>query len=336
MILLDSVYINNGGGLILLKYLVDMLIQQNKDVYYLFDERTEEVFKNFDIEKKFIANKMSLRKKFYEQNSENFSSVLCFGNVPPPIKLNSNVLVYFHQPLFLKIPSEFSLKNKIIYKAKQIVLSYYKKNADIWLTQSKLIQESFTKKYLKNDPSSVKILPFYPPLNFDERAIKRQRDSFLYVSNAAPHKNHEKLIAAFCNVFDKTQKGVLTVTIPKSSVNLCELIDEKNRLNYPIINAGFIDRNELVNLYLSHEYLVFPSLAESLGLGLAEAVDAGCKVLVSDLPYAYQVCDPSLTFNPHTVESIESCIITAITQELSESNKIIPNDINQLISLLSE
>lgn len=337
MILIDSIYINDGGGLVLLKFIIEKIEEAGLDVFYLIDERAQSNFTWLkDSQSEFIANSILERKLFYKKNMNKFSKIFCFGNIPPPIKLNVPVYVYFHQPLFLKIPSEFSLKNKIIYKVKQIVLSYYKKNADIWLTQSRLIQESFTKKYLKNDPSSVKILPFYPPLNFDERAIKRQSDSFLYVSNTAPHKNHEKLIAAFCNAFDKTQTGVLTVTVPKSSVDLCELIDEKNRLNYPIKNVGFIGRNELVNLYLSHEYLIFPSLAESFGLGLAEAVDAGCKVLVSDLPYAYQVCDPSLTFNPYTVESIESAIITAITQELPESNKIITNDINQLISLLLE
>lgn len=337
MILLDSVYINESGGLILLKYLIAEIEKQNLDVYYLCDSRTNCIFSNFEESKiKFIQNSNIERIKFYYANRNKFSTILCFGNVPPPISLEVPVFVYLHQKLFIEIPSDFSFKKKLIYKIKQMVFNFYKKNADIWLVQSELMRQQFANKYFNGNMSHTKVMPFYPHLDFFNQAIFRKKSSFLYVSNAAPHKNHEKLIAAFCNAFDETQTGVLTITVPKSSVDLCELIDEKNRLNYPIKNVGFIDRNELVNLYLSHEYLIFPSLAESFGLGLAEAVDAGCKVLVSDLPYAYQVCDPSLTFNPYTVESIESAIITAITQELPESNKIITNDINQLISLLLE
>ncbi|MDN5489885.1 MAG: glycosyltransferase, partial [Acinetobacter sp.] len=110
----------------------------------------------------------------------------------------------------------------------------------------------------------------------------------------------------------------------------------KKSEGYPIVNVGFVSRDRLINLYKSNEYLIFPSLAESFGLGLAEAIDGGCKVLGADLPYTYEVCNPSLVFDPYNVNGIENAIITAITQELTSSNKVISNDINQLILLLSE
>lgn len=336
MILLDSVYINDGGGLVLLKHLVDVLIKQNKDVYYLFDERTYNVFKDLDIRKSFISNNISARKKFYKEHSKKISSVLCFGNVPPPIKLNVPTLVYFHQPLFLKIPNDFSLRNKLIYKIKQIVLRYFKDNANLWIVQSKLIQEEFAKKYCNGSKSLVRIIPFYPSLEFTGLSVERCKNTFLYVSNTAPHKNHENLIAAFCNAYDQTKKGLLVITVPSTNTNLCQLINYKIKKGYPIKNVGFVDRQNLIKLYLSSEYLIFPSLAESFGLGLAEAIDGGCKVIAADLPYTYQVCNPSLTFNPYSIDSIESAIIKSVSQELPESNKIITNDINQLILLLSE
>ena len=114
------------------------------------------------------------------------------------------------------------------------------------------------------------------------------------------------------------------------------MISEKLELGYPILNVGFIDRQKLVELYLSHEYLIFPSLSESFGLGLVEAIDCGCKVIVSDLSYAYEVCKPSLTFDPYNIKSIENAILTAIDGNLPHSEKIISNDIEQLISLLMD
>lgn len=337
MILLDSVYINESGGLILLKYLIAEIEKRKLNVFYLCDSRTISIFSTLEKSKiRFIKNSNIERMKFYSENKYKFSKVLCFGNVPPPVPLKIPVLVYLHQKLFIEIPRDFSFKKKFVYKIKQMVFNYYKKNAGLWMVQSELMKKQFAEKYFDGNTSNINVVPFYPYLDFSNKKINRKKDSFLYVSNTAPHKNHENLILAFCRAYDKIQKGSLVVTVPQSSVGLCELINQKSKQNYPIKNVGFIDRAALADLYLSHEYLIFPSFAESFGLGLAEAIDGGCKVIVSDLPYAYQVCNPSLTFNPYTIESIESAIIKAVTQVLPESNKIISNDINQLVLLLSE
>lgn len=336
MILIDGVYINDGGGMVLLKYLVEILEKTNLHVFYLFDDRTSEVFCNVGVKREFISNSLRKRKQFYENHGDKFETVLCFGNVPPPIKLKAKVFVYFHQPLFLKIPKSFSFKNKIIYNAKQFVLNYYKNNASIWLTQSTLIQQELANRYFFGNISSIKILPFYPPLNFDTVGVKRNKNTFLYVSNAAPHKNHQNLINAFCKAYDQLRQGSLVVTVPNSAETLCQIINDKKKEGYPIQNVGFVDRDVLKELYLSHEYLIFPSLAESFGLGLAEAIDGGCKVIASDLAYTYQVCNPSLTFNPHVISEIEGAIIKAVTEELPLSEKLITNDVSQLISLFSE
>lgn len=338
MVLIDSVYINNGGGFVLLNYLVQSLKNTDLDIFYLFDKRTKDYFEGDIslINKDFISNSVNERKDFYLKNKEKFDFVLCFGNIPPPIRLKAKVFVYFHQPLFLKIPGHFSIKNKITYKIKQVILNYYKKNTDVWLVQSLFIKDSFAKKYLKNDLKNIMILPFYPSLNFNNISINREKNTFLYASNSAPHKNHENLIHAFCDAYDQTKAGSLVVTVPQTDEKLCALIKAKINAGYPLKNVGFINRQSLVKLYLSHEYLIFPSLAESFGLGLAEAIDAGCKVIASDLSYTYQVCNPSLTFNPFNQKSIRSAIIKALNEDLPSSNKIILNDINQLILLLSE
>lgn len=338
MILIDAVFINNGGGLVLLKNLVDELEKSELDIFYLFDDRTTITFNCIDIEKRtFISNSVFKRNSFYLRNKEEFSSVLCFGNLPPPIKLQIPVFTYFHQPLFLKIPYSFSVVDKFKYILKQKFLSFSKKNTDLWLVQSNLISREFSKKYLNGNEKKIKTLPFYPPINISkDDNIKRVKNSFIYVSNGVPHKNHKRLINAFCEVYDNIQCGSLMVTVPSSSIELCKLISDKISLGYPITNVGFIDREQLIELYLSHEYLIFPSLAESFGLGLAEAIDCGCKVLVSDLPYAYEVCKPSLTFDPYSIKSIKEAILLAIENNLPDSEKLISNNINKLISILAE
>lgn len=335
MILLDAVYINNGGGLVLLKYLVDYLESEFQDVFYLFDKRTEVYFKYIPVSRKeYISNSLIERHFFYQMNKIKFDQVLCFGNLPPTIRLDSKVLVYFHQLLFLNLPTDFSLKNKFIYKFKQSILNFTKNNADIWLVQSENIKSEFSRKYLDGGVGRVIKLPFYPELDFSGYNVNRVRHSFLYVSNSSPHKNHYKLIESFCLAYDEVYKGGLIVTVPATDKNLCEFIQKKIDLGYPIKNVGFIDREKLTELYLSHEYLIFPSLAESFGLGLAEAIDGGCKIIASDLKYTYEVCKPSLVFDPFDIESIKDAIVTAIQNELPYTKKLINNDISKIMQLL--
>ena len=74
MILLDSIYINNSGGLMLLKYLVDCLEKSNIKVFYLFDKRTEDIFSTIPADKrKFLPAGIPERLKFYTVNYAKYS-----------------------------------------------------------------------------------------------------------------------------------------------------------------------------------------------------------------------------------------------------------------------
>lgn len=336
MILIDSVYINNGGGVVLLKYLISNFSNRN-DVFFLFDKRTKCLFGNFYINNSaFISGSLYERYCFYKVNKEKFNKVLCFGNVPPPLRLKAKVYVYFHQKLFLSLPEDFSIKNKIIYFLKQNILNFFKKNADLWLVQSNSVAEDLSSKYKLNKEEQVVVAPFYPPLDFLNSTKEIKINSFLYVSNSSPHKNYYKLIESFCLAYDQVQQGTLTVTVPETDISLCDFIQKKINLGYPIKNVGFIEREKLTELYLSHEYLIFPSLAESFGLGLAEAIDGGCKIIAADLSYTHEVCEPSLVFDPYSIESMKNAIVIAVHDELPYAKKLIENDISKLIQLLAE
>ena len=58
MILLDAVYINNGGGFVLLKYLIDFFEKKSLDVFYLLDSRVENCFNEININKKKLIYKI--------------------------------------------------------------------------------------------------------------------------------------------------------------------------------------------------------------------------------------------------------------------------------------
>ena len=92
MILIDAVYINNGGGKVLLDYLMKFLEETNIEVYYLLDDRMSN--NCISIKKsnrtKFLKANLFNRYVFYKKHRTNFSTILCFGNIPPSIKIESN------------------------------------------------------------------------------------------------------------------------------------------------------------------------------------------------------------------------------------------------------
>lgn len=337
MLLLDAIYINNGGGLVLLKELINILEIRKENVFYLLDDRVKEEF-NFLNAKNVLFKKNSMVERFffYYKNKEKFKSILCFGNVPPPISVEAKVYVYFHQKLYLEIPDNFNLKNKFVFNFKKLIFNFLKYNADYWVVQSNLIKKQLGMEFFCGNVNNIVVCPFYPPLNFSGIQKNRVSNSFIYVSNSGSHKNHINLITAFCSAYDKMKKGSLLLTVPSEDFYLCNFINDKVQQGYPINNVGFVERRELAELYMTNQYLIFPSFSESLGLGLAEAVDGGCKVIASNLPYTFQVCEPSLTFDPFNEESIENAIIRAVNENLPSSKKNITNDINQLITLLME
>jgi glycosyltransferase involved in cell wall biosynthesis len=337
MILIDALYINNGGGKVLLDYLMQELNKLDTQIFYLLDKRIENIY--YPINEKseilFLEPSYFKRKNFYVANKDKFSRILCFGNLPPNVRNNKAIsYTYFHQPLYLGLPDNMPVKEQIMFWIKTKVLNSVKKNTDYWLVQSDLIKSKFCERF-KIDQEKVLLMPFYPPFQDNiQETVEREKDTYVYISNASIHKNHIRLIDSFCKSYDIYKKGTLTLTVSEEFPELCRIINEKQKLGYPINNLGFIKRDELKIIYQSHEYLIFPSLAESFGLGLVEAIENGCKVIGADLPYTYAVCEPSIVFNPYDEKSMIDAFSLSFGNNIKHSVNKITNNIKQLINLL--
>lgn len=334
MVLLDAIYINNSGGKVLLDYLIENIEASGMRVHYLLDSR---VFQNHPIinpgnDVTYLKSGLSSRHAFYKKNRNKFSKVLCFGNLPPSLRLKAEVLTYFHQQLFIKIPDDTTLVNKITIRIKTMILNGIKKNTDRWIVQSENVKNGLSEKYnLRKE--AIDIIPFFPPLPPAKDIIKNKY-KFVYISNVGIHKNHQKLIEGFCKFYDQFKIGELGLTISEDATFEIEFIKSLQQRGYPIINFGFIGRNKLSEIYASSEYLVFPSLSESFGLGLVEAIDSGCKVIGADLPYIYAVCEPSIKFNPLSVDDIAKAFEKSLSTDIKPTVKKVHNQVENLIKLL--
>lgn len=335
-VLVDAVFINNGGGKILLDYLFQEVDRRKMWCHFLIDARLKQEYEklgNKHIEIKIIDGFLE-RVSFYRNNRTEFQNVLCFGNIPPTRRLNAKTFTYFHQLIYLSIPPEFKLLDQLKFTVKIAILRLLRKNTDYWLVQNSFTRQALIGKFNLRAPKVLSV-PFYPPLISMENYV-RTANSFIFVSNANPHKNHRNLIEAFCQFYDQNKEGKLTVTVNENFPEICELIQEKVMSGYPIHNIGFISREKLSAEYRRHQYLIFPSLSESFGLGIVEAIENGCKIIGVDLSYTYEVCEPSIIIEkPHNVEKILKAMNESRDYgSIPFSKQKVYNEIEKLLNLL--
>ncbi len=69
---------------------------------------------------------------------------------------------------------------------------------------------------------------------------------------------------------------------------------------------------------------------------MIEAIECGCKIIGADLPYTYEVCEPSLVFNPLENESILKAFENSLNDNFKPTVPIINKNINLLINLLKD
>ncbi len=106
----------------------------------------------------------------------------------------------------------------------------------------------------------------------------------LYVGNAYPHKNLERLISAFTLLTDqyKSLKLVMAGDDRFFYPRLKHIADQKN-ISDKIIFFGEANDIQLINLYSYAECLVFPSLMEGFGLPNLESIACGKLPVISNI-----------------------------------------------------
>lgn len=334
MILIDAVFINNSGGKTLLDYFLTSALDRKLDAFYLLDSRYQGTHPELPSERViYCKGSIIERHKFYLKHKNNFNKVFCFGNLPPTIKVSVPCYTYFHNVLFLSQPSDYPLKQRLIKKIKGWVLKYLKNNTDYFLLQSENVQSALL-DYLEIPKEKTLLFPFYN--NFTVTDLHYTRSGFIYVSNGNYHKNHFRLLKAWEKLSQNSITPELYLTITEDFPQLLDEIDILRSKGIKIFNLGKISREELLTEYQKRKFLIYPSLSESFGLGLIEAVEGGCEVLAADLPYSKAVIEPLNFFNPLEIESIADVVEKALNTNhtIQESRIKTENKINQLLDLL--
>ncbi len=161
-------------------------------------------------------------------------------------------------------------------------------------------------------------------LNVSDRYI-------LYVSSFAPHKNHARLLMAYTKVKKKCPDIKLVLvggTYGKQDVKPGELNPEgtiremilKYGIGKDVILTGNLEQECLPSIYRSAELFIFPSLTESFGHPLVEAMASGLPVLASNLGVSREICgDAAIYFDPYNIEDMAEKICDMLESDKKDS-----------------
>ena len=320
--------IRHGGGLLLLEQLLESISKSNIDLGGCFASNLE--FKKFNLlyPKNSIRLYTSSLIKYFYSNIHLFkcrkdhSVFLFFGNLPPFIKTKGYSVLFLHSKLLVEPLSSYKLgiKGKFNLFTRKVLLKVLYRNVDLIIVQTPSMKR--LARNLMPDRPTIDY-PFYKPRKNEKK--RENKYDFLYPSFGYVYKNHHRLLEALVLLAEKEKFPrvifALDSAIDQALVDHIITLKHQFKLDIELLlNPPF---SRILDLYHQSNCLIWPSLTESLGIPILDAVCARTDVIASDLEYITDLLDlpPERKFNPYDSRSIA----TAMENYFSLESKTLPS-----------
>lgn len=164
--------------------------------------------------------------------------------------------------------------------------------------------------------NNVEIPVFYSPSTSSNRMITRKYAEcyFMMVSGNRWEKNNLRAIMALDKLFSMGHLANYTVKITgaKDASNYRYKIQNPDKFVF----LGYVDEDELEQLYHDAYCLIYPSLNEGFGYPPLEAMHYGVPVLASPFTSISEICqDAALYFNPYSIKEIMNRILQIVDKQ---------------------
>jgi glycosyltransferase involved in cell wall biosynthesis len=295
------------------------LDKKNDYVLFVLSENNEEILKqikndNFrlikaDVKWHTVGEQFKLSQILDKQNLDlmhfPYFSVPVFYNRPFAVTIHDLIIDHFSTGQASTLPLSIYNLKRVAYK---FVLDLAAKRAKRIIAVSKVTKNEII-DHLKINPQKIAVI--YEGIDEKISNLKNQilnpklksRKYFLYVGNAFPHKNLDRLLEAF-KMLNSDVNLVLVGREDYFYKRLREKV-ELMRLSNKVIFLHNVRDKELSDLYKNALALVMPSLMEGFGLPALEAMANNCLVLASNIPSLREVCgNVAIYFDPYSIKDI--------------------------------
>ena len=306
-----------GGGSVLLDSLIVSLGDNTREL--LLDSRFvwRDAFNNIERVSFAKPTVFSRIRAFYflARRCTPEDILLCFNSLPPMVKVNCRVITFVHATHFFGMDrGKYGFKTRLRLIFEKFWLHLFINNTDeIWV-QTQSVCRAGKLLYPKK---VIKIKPFVDDtlgLSMSKRAsassqVHLKSSSFFYPADGVGHKNHVALLKAWELLAERGFSPTLTLTLSDSEFDRLLTASGINiDTNLNIRNVGHIERSEVLTILSSSSALIFPSLAETLGIPLLEATALDVPIVASELDYVRDIASPRVTFDPHSPVSIADAV----------------------------
>ncbi|MGJ0359252.1 glycosyltransferase family 4 protein [Aliarcobacter cryaerophilus] len=208
------------------------------------------------------------------------------------------------------------------------------RSADKVICESNFVKNDII-KFTEVNGDKISVIQSPPPENFlnyrfdseNFGAVKAKYnlpEKFVfYPAQCWFHKNHIKLVEAFEIVTKKYDDVYLILTGSQQNNynNLMARIDELN-LNDKVKHLGYIDYGDLPYFYKMSQFLVMPTLFESVSIPIYEAFGLEVAVCSSDVvALPEQVGDAGVIFDPHNINDMADKMMMYLNDEKLQKEK---------------
>lgn len=307
IVLINAISIKEGGSLLVLRRLISGLVKFRPDI-------TLHVVVNTKVAglPEFQRNNIKLWSYSWAEKSV-IHLLFCYNVTMPKLASNINAHLFFsmtnYLPSRLKIPTlllvqhaghfspDFARLYLKTYRGifSKLVWSYKKrwveksiKRASL-VTVQKITLADDIRRIMQMGNKEIKVIPHglgQCSLGHPKKFPRNGKLRIGYITKFGVQKNFGVLFKAVNELLKEGRDIELVLTLDKNIEECKNVLEEAHAmgLGKQILNYGEINGRNIQELYDSLHLFVFPSLCESFGFPLVEAMSRGLPLLVSDIP----------------------------------------------------
>jgi len=276
---------------------------------------------------RFLWDQTVLRVIAVRERADLLVSTSDFGMFAPPcfqILLVRNP-TFFSEHYVNRILPRKSLRPRLDFAIRKRLVCMSARRADLVVTATQAMMADL-RRHVELSDSATLINPFGVPLDrfpcLPERSVHAQQGrplTLLYVSEYADYKNITLLLETIRVLARSGDPGIrLVTTADPAQFRKVELVSRQcdrelaaHSLVAPYVRfTGSVPYERIQKLYQEADIFVFPSLAESFGHPLVEAMATGLPVLASELAVHREICgDAAMYFDPFDSQSLAKLLL---------------------------
>lgn len=338
---------NHGGGVHqYTQSIIDALKEDKTREYVIFCNSLDNNFDHYGVEvRRIVRPKITIFAKivrafqlllfiqkswfFTNEELDNFSDIDIFLSPSisayPHFYMNKLFIFTLHDMQERYYPEFFSRYERFM---RWLIKRTLARSANKIICESIFVKNDIV-EFIGIDIDKISIIQSPPPenfLNYKFESVQFEKvkvkydlpEKFIfYPAQCWYHKNHINLVLAFqilCNKYDDIHL-VLTGSQQNNYSNLISQINSLS-LSHKVKHLGFLDYEDLPYLYKMSQFLVMPTLFESVSIPIYEAFAlevSVCSSNVTALPE--QVGAAGVFFDPHNINDMAEKMMLYIENE---------------------